>query len=1354
MSKSLLFLILSILSLIMVIYIFSLNKILKSRKSSLENTIIFIFIPLFFIFSFFSYRSFTSSLKFNRNTLYAAVKDLNQGNYDKAMKKADTILAENPKNLEAVEIKSLADSLAGNYKSAEVTALEYLINHKTSSKDKQRIEKLVKVADIGQGTVDVNTVEKLISSPATNEFDELTQETKNFNIKKISTEILQASVSKSLPNKTEMTKLDKIAEIENALENSGDIQKAREDVVKLAAENENDLDVKKLEVKVMVKAGDINEATKVAKEIVNLDGSVENKFLLADLYAQIAREYINSKSRPPQEMITDDKGQVDPEIEKLDKKIQKLRQEINTNQQEISTAKSQKDAYKLKIKCDKLQNDITELEKKISTIPVIRMINFIQAARPTIGNNKFLFDLQLAKLYYAADDKDKAKEKLKSAISKVEHSDYQTPVTNSLKDIKALYEQSSSLMDDSRLAPKVTELVDNLGNGNLPITENSLTDEYRNFIISYLKYSKTEIFISRIDKSKFPHVTAYVNVGANKQGIFGFRSDYGQKDFSLEDTSIFIKNFNLSHNLNKDVDICLVFDRSGSMQNRPIADAKAAGINFIQNTEKNQRVSVVSFNTTANRDCELTNEKTTLENSINRITANGGTNISGGLNAALDMLQGSVSSKAVILLSDGIDENAESGALDKTINTAKSIGISVYTVGLGDCDDTYLNKIAESTGGKYFKASSTAELVDIYSIVQKYITNNYIVEYDVTDNADIMARNLTVKLNNVEGQGSRDYSLSDPGENTNGTIEANTITGDASAPDSFVLTSVTEGCFSGAQVKTGMTVEINGCNIPKGIKIKFGEKYSPSVTVVNDHQINAKLPSDLIEGDYDITGITPDNKISKLDNAICISKNGTLSTIQVGDLVVKANSISRVNMTRFIAKGNVRINNVLRVAGDLDITALNPGSKKDTFTSGDIRGTSKLYVSFNNSNNSFVHQTLNGREFLVSNDGFYISSREKSKGRSQLMRNNPLAINVIVFNLEIGSLYVVEDGVEFTAVKFGLNDLGGKYDKNTEPNKQNVITSYMNSFKCFPMEAELKFKVTDKDLLVRGATKLKLGGKDGLKLPYLSILPIQQAGFTIDTIGPVRKLEVTGKCGLPFAKITGLDFYYSAYKNDFKLPDEIRLKLKAGDGFPLGSQFVRLTSFGAGAGTLYDVIKSNNWRKATAIGICDIAVKASPVKIPYIGNVDILSLSDLKLSGKLDFTKFSLGGKVKFLGFQLQEFSAILDGSNGTSFIATSKGGINLDMLIADFGVNGEFVFSFTNDGILAQNSGEVYFNNKWKHENYKGTGSCRFTYNSDITTFTLTGTANNNVKRFRIAMDNHENFLNLKKKFQVECEL
>jgi hypothetical protein len=145
-----------------------------------------------------------------------------------------------------------------------------------------------------------------------------------------------------------------------------------------------------------------------------------------------------------------------------------------------------------------------------------------------------------------------------------------------------------------------------------------------------------------------------------------------------------------------------------------------------------------------------------LKNAIAEIESGkvrGGTAIGMGLATAVNRLKDTESeSKVIILLTDGVNNRGQIKPLDAA-RIAKTFDIKVHTIGVGskgkaltpvgtkpngeylfdyrevEIDEETLTKAAEITGGKYFRATSTEKLREIY----KEIDSLEKTEFEVTE---------------------------------------------------------------------------------------------------------------------------------------------------------------------------------------------------------------------------------------------------------------------------------------------------------------------------------------------------------------------------------------------------------------------------------------------------------------------------------------------------------------------------------------------------------------------------------------------------------------------------------------------
>ena len=196
------------------------------------------------------------------------------------------------------------------------------------------------------------------------------------------------------------------------------------------------------------------------------------------------------------------------------------------------------------------------------------------------------------------------------------------------------------------------------------------------------------------------------------------------------------------------IDIILAQDVSGSMLARDLKPdrleaSKKVAADFVEG-RPNDRMGLVVFAGESFTQVPLTTDHVVMLNMLAEMK-NGliddGTAIGDGLATAISRLKDSEAvSKVVILLTDGMN-NAGSVDPYTAAEIAKLYGIRVYTIGVGsygtapypvqtpfgtqiqqmkvEIDERLLSTIANSTGGKYFRANNNQKLDEIYQEIDQ-----------------------------------------------------------------------------------------------------------------------------------------------------------------------------------------------------------------------------------------------------------------------------------------------------------------------------------------------------------------------------------------------------------------------------------------------------------------------------------------------------------------------------------------------------------------------------------------------------------------------------------------------------------
>jgi len=197
------------------------------------------------------------------------------------------------------------------------------------------------------------------------------------------------------------------------------------------------------------------------------------------------------------------------------------------------------------------------------------------------------------------------------------------------------------------------------------------------------------------------------------------------------------------------IDIVLALDVSGSMQaldfeidnqrlNR-IEVVKSVVSKFIEE-RPDDRIGLMAFAGAPYLVSPLTLDHDWLQQNLERVNIGGvddGTAIGSAIAASVNRLRTTpAKSKVVILLTDGMNNTGKISPL-AAAEAAKALGVKIYTIGVGvrgkapipvkdelgnlhmimakvDVDEKTLQAVADTTGGKFYRATDTNSLQRIY----------------------------------------------------------------------------------------------------------------------------------------------------------------------------------------------------------------------------------------------------------------------------------------------------------------------------------------------------------------------------------------------------------------------------------------------------------------------------------------------------------------------------------------------------------------------------------------------------------------------------------------------------------------
>jgi len=267
----------------------------------------------------------------------------------------------------------------------------------------------------------------------------------------------------------------------------------------------------------------------------------------------------------------------------------------------------------------------------------------------------------------------------------------------------------------------------------------------------------TQVRITQVDNSKFPNVTVYVSatdasgnpVGIDPQTIQINENGQAMQLVDVKGGGEVVGGEAIP------VTTMLVIDISGSMdKNNKIGAAKEAAKTYIRGMRSGDQAGLITYDTQVYNVQPITADTTALTSAIDGLQTGSDTAMYNALIEAEKALEGVSGRKAIIVLTDGMDNQSSSNAND-VINGIGESGLSISAIGFGDTtatgqeglDETGLQSLAEQAGGQYAFATDAQTLSTLYQQYGQSLQSEYAVTYvSPSTLRDGINRSLTISL--------------------------------------------------------------------------------------------------------------------------------------------------------------------------------------------------------------------------------------------------------------------------------------------------------------------------------------------------------------------------------------------------------------------------------------------------------------------------------------------------------------------------------------------------------------------------------------------------------------------------------
>ncbi len=261
--------------------------------------------------------------------------------------------------------------------------------------------------------------------------------------------------------------------------------------------------------------------------------------------------------------------------------------------------------------------------------------------------------------------------------------------------------------------------------------------------------------ITQVDTSQFPHVTAYVSV----TDADGEPAEVESSRITLSENGVEMTPESITGVGEKEnpLTTMLVMDVSGSMNaNNKLEAAKDAARAYVRQMRPNDQAGLMTFNTGIKLVQNVTTDSSQLLGAIKKLKAKDDTAMYDALMQAIDDLQPYAGRKAIIVLTDGMDNRSQSDAA-QVIAKIGPAGLSISTIGLGDpahasgtlsgLDEPALSALAQTAGGVYGYANDSASLTKLYERYGRALQSEYAITYSSPSTLrDGVNRALSVSL--------------------------------------------------------------------------------------------------------------------------------------------------------------------------------------------------------------------------------------------------------------------------------------------------------------------------------------------------------------------------------------------------------------------------------------------------------------------------------------------------------------------------------------------------------------------------------------------------------------------------------
>jgi Ca-activated chloride channel family protein len=176
------------------------------------------------------------------------------------------------------------------------------------------------------------------------------------------------------------------------------------------------------------------------------------------------------------------------------------------------------------------------------------------------------------------------------------------------------------------------------------------------------------------------------------------------------------------------VSLALAFDRSWSMQGKPLEGARMAARALLNELADGDRVTLIAISSEVDVVVPLTNDRLAIDQAVQALDPWGSTALHDAVVQALDAIEPAPGRRALVLVSDGLERNSQRTA-DDVYARVRASDVMIYPVALARRSPALFETLAASSGGRATATRAPDELPRIFRRFASELRHQYLLGY-------------------------------------------------------------------------------------------------------------------------------------------------------------------------------------------------------------------------------------------------------------------------------------------------------------------------------------------------------------------------------------------------------------------------------------------------------------------------------------------------------------------------------------------------------------------------------------------------------------------------------------------------